>query len=170
MALFPILKFPDSRLRTLAKPVTKVDAAIQKLADDMIETMYSASGVGLAATQINIHQRVVVIDVSEGGNEPWVLINPTYEPLSQDLQEVQEGCLSVPEFYEEIIRFSRIRFSALDRNGKLYKEEAEGLLAVCVQHELDHLDGKLFVDKLSRLKRDRILRKLGKKHRQQQQT
>ena len=168
MAVLPILEFPDSRLRTLAKPVLKVDAAIQKLADDMLETMYEAPGVGLAATQVNIHQRVVVIDVSEAGNEPWVLINPIYEPLSRELQESQEGCLSVPELYEDIMRFSQIRFTALDLDANAYTQEAQGLLAVCVQHELDHLDGKLFIDKLSRLRRDRIRKKLEKKHRQQQ--
>ena len=163
MALLPILEFPDVRLRTVAKPVLKVNAAIQRLADDMLETMYAASGVGLAATQVNIHQRVVVIDVSDGGNDPRVLINPTYEPLSQQLQEGQEGCLSVPEFRETVVRFAQIRFNALDRNGNPYTAEAKGLLAICVQHEIDHLDGKLFVDKLSRIKRDRIRKKLGKR-------
>ena len=163
MALLPILEFPDARLRTVAKPVLKVNAAIQRLADDMLETMYAASGVGLAATQVNIHQRVVVIDVSDGGNDPRVLINPTYEPLLQQLQEGQEGCLSVPEFRETVARFAQIRFNALDRNGNPYTAEAKGLLAICVQHEIDHLDGKLFVDKLSRIKRDRIRKKLGKR-------
>jgi len=164
MALLKILEFPDPRLRTIAEPVETVDDEIRNVIDDMFETMYDAPGIGLAATQVNIHKRIVVIDVSEEGNEPLVLINPEFEVLSDDLDLMQEGCLSVPGFYENVERPDRVKLKALDRNGDAYELEAEGLLAVCIQHELDHLNGQLFVDHISRLKRDRIRSKLEKKH------
>ena len=164
MALLNILEFPDPRLRTIAEPVEQVDDEIRILIDDMFETMYAAPGIGLAATQINVHKRIVVIDISEEGDEPLGLINPEYELLSEELDQMQEGCLSVPGFYENVERPEHLRLKALDRDGKPYELEAKGLLAVCIQHELDHLNGKLFVDHISRLKRDRIRSKLEKKH------
>ena len=164
MALLKILEFPDPRLRTIAEPVDKVDDEVRQLIDDMFETMHDADGIGLAATQVNVHKRIVVIDVSDDQPEPLVLINPEYEVLTDETDELQEGCLSVPGFYEQVVRPMRIRLSALDRNGEAYQLIAEGLLAVCIQHELDHLNGKLFVDHISRLKRDRIRSKLEKKH------
>ncbi len=165
MARLEILEFPDPRLRTKAQPVAVVDAAIQQLVDDMLETMYDADGIGLAATQVNVHKRVVVMDLSSAREEPRVLINPEIELLGATV-ESQEGCLSVPEFYEPVTRHERIRLEALDRDGQPYELEAEGLLAVCIQHECDHLLGKLFVDYLSGLKRQRIRKKLEKRHRQ----
>lgn len=165
MALLEILEFPDPRLRTRAEPVAQVDDGIRKLVDDMFETMYKAPGVGLAATQINVHQRVVVIDVSEDQTEPMVFINPEIEVLADDLCEYDEGCLSVPGFYETVARPERIRVRALDRSGQAFEVLPEGLLAVCIQHEVDHLNGKLFVDHISDLKRQRIRKKLEKKHR-----
>lgn len=164
MALLKILEFPDPRLRTIAEPVDVVDDEIRTLIDDMFETMYDAPGIGLAATQVNIHKRIVVIDISEDNSEPLVLINPEYELLTDEQEQMQEGCLSVPGFYETVERPNRIRLKALDRDGKPYELIAEELLAVCIQHELDHLNGKLFVDHISRLKRDRIRSKLEKKH------
>jgi peptide deformylase len=164
MALLNILEFPDPRLRTIAEPVEQVDDEIRTLIDDMFETMYAAPGIGLAATQINVHKRIVVIDISEEGDEPLVLINPEYELLTEELDQMQEGCLSVPGFYENVERPEHLLLKALDRDGKPYELEAKGLLAVCIQHELDHLNGKLFVDHISRLKRDRIRSKLEKKH------
>lgn len=164
MALLKILEFPDPRLRTIAEPVEKVDDEIRQIIDDMFETMYDAPGIGLAATQVNIHKRIVVIDISEEGNEPRVLINPEFEVLTDDMDLMQEGCLSVPGFYENVERPERIKLKALDRDGQAYELVAEGLLAVCIQHELDHLNGQLFVDHISRLKRDRIRSKLEKKH------
>ena len=164
MALLNILEFPDPRLRTIAEPVEQVDDEIRTLIDDMFETMYAAPGIGLAATQINVHKRIVVIDISEEGDEPLVLINPEYELLTEELDHMQEGCLSVPGFYENVERPEHLRLKALDRDGKPYELQAKGLLAVCIQHELDHLNGKLFVDHISRLKRDRIRSKLEKKH------
>ena len=166
MALLPILEFPDPRLRTIAKPVEVVDDSVRQLVDDMFETMYEAPGIGLAATQVNVHKRVVVMDLSEDKSEPRVFINPELEPLTQEMGEYQEGCLSVPGFYENVDRPLRVRVKALDRDGKAFEEIAEGLLAVCIQHECDHLNGKLFVDYLSNLKRDRIKKKLEKQHRQ----
>ena len=166
MAILNILEFPDPRLRTIAKPVTEFDDALRQLIDDMFETMYEAPGIGLAATQVNVHLQVVVMDLSEDRSEPRVFINPTVEELTHDMGQYQEGCLSVPGFYENVDRPLRIRVKAQDRDGKPYEMEAEGLLAVCVQHELDHLNGKLFVDYLSQLKRDRIKKKLEKQHRQ----
>lgn len=165
MAKLNILEFPDPRLRTIAEPVEQVDDEIRQLVDDMFETMYAAPGIGLAATQVNVHKRVVTIDISEDGDEPLVLINPEFTVLQDELEQMQEGCLSVPGFYEEVERPNRILLKALDRDGKPYELEAEGLLAVCIQHELDHLNGKLFVDYLTALKRNRIRGKLEKKHR-----
>lgn len=166
MAKLEILEFPDPRLREVAKPVDQVTDELRVLVDDMFETMYDAPGVGLAATQINVHKRIVVIDVSEDQNEPLVFINPEVEVLDEEIHQYDEGCLSVPGFYETVERPRRVRVKALDRNGETFAMEAEGLLAVCIQHELDHLDGKLFVDYISPLKRNRIRSKLEKAHRQ----
>lgn len=164
MALLPILEFPDPRLRTVAKPVTEVDDKIRQLVDDMFDTMYDAPGIGLAASQVNVHKRVVVIDVSEDKSQPLVFINPEIEVLDAELSEYDEGCLSVPGFYETVVRPGHIRVKALDRNGNAFEIEPQGLLAVCIQHELDHLNGKLFVDHISPFKRTRIRAKLEKKH------
>ncbi len=166
MAILNILEFPDSRLRTIAKPVAVVDDEVRQLVDDMFETMYEAPGIGLAATQVNVHKRVVVMDLSEDRSEPRVFINPEFEPLTDEMDQYQEGCLSVPGFYENVDRPQRVKVKALDRDGQPYELIAEGLLAVCIQHECDHLNGKLFVDYLSTLKRDRIKKKLEKQHRQ----
>ncbi|WP_257286542.1 peptide deformylase [Endozoicomonas sp. SESOKO1] len=163
MALLEILEYPDQRLRTVAKPVAEVNDDIRRIVDDMLETMYDAKGVGLAATQVDIHQRIVVMDLSEEGNEPQVLINPGYEPIGDEKSDLQEGCLSVPGFYELLDRYAQVRLTALDRDGNEYTRDYDGLAAVCVQHELDHLEGKLFIDTLSRLKQDRIKKKLGKR-------
>jgi peptide deformylase len=166
MAILDILHFPDPRLRNKAKPVTQVDDSIRRLVDDMLETMYQAPGIGLAATQVNVAKRVVVIDLSEEKNQPLCLINP--EILEREgVEQMEEGCLSVPGVYESVSRADRIRFKALDRDGAPFEWEVDGLLAVCIQHELDHLDGKLFVDYLSSLKRQRIRKKLEKESRQQ---
>lgn len=167
MAILNILEFPDPRLRTKAKPVQVVDDALRQLIDDMFETMYAAPGIGLAATQVNVHQRLVVMDLSEDKSAPLVFINPEFEILTDELEQYQEGCLSVPGFYENVDRPQKVRVKALDRDGHAFELIAEGLLAVCVQHECDHLNGKLFVDYLSSLKRDRIKKKLEKQHRQQ---
>lgn len=166
MALLPILEFPDPRLRKVAVDVEHINEDTRHLAKDMLETMYHAPGIGLAASQVNVHQRIVVIDVSDDGDQPRVLINPSWEPLTEEMQNYQEGCLSVPEFYDDVARYSKIQLSAFDEHGEPILEQAEGLFAVCIQHELDHLNGKLFVDYLSRLKRDRIRKKLEKKHRE----
>ena len=166
MAKLEILEFPDPRLRTVAKPVEKVDDELRKLIDDMIETMYDASGIGLAATQVNVHKRLLVMDLSEERNEPKVYINTQITPLTDELAPYEEGCLSVPGFYEKVKRAARVRINALDRDGNAFEVEADELLATCIQHEIDHLDGKLFVDYVSRLKRDRIKKKLEKLHRQ----
>lgn len=166
MAILKILEFPDTRLRTIAKPVTEFDAALGKLIDDMIETMYEADGVGLAATQVDVHKRLVVIDVSEERKAPLVFANPEITVLDDNTREVKEGCLSVPGFYEPVTRPEHVRVRAQDRNGKPFELTPEGLLAVCIQHELDHLNGKLFVDHISALKRQRIRGKLEKQHRQ----
>lgn len=165
MAILNILEYPDPRLRTLAQPVEEVTDEIRQLIDDMFETMYAAPGIGLAATQVDVHKRVVVMDLSEDKTEPRVFINPELEPLTDDADLYQEGCLSVPGFFEEVERPLRVRVKALDRDGNPFELVAEGLLAVCIQHECDHLNGKLFVDYLSRLKRDRIRKKLEKQHR-----
>ena len=167
MAILNILEFPDPRLRTLAKPVEKVDDALRQLLDDMFETMHAAKGIGLAATQVNVHQRIVVMDLSEDKTEPLVFINPEFEALTDELQPYQEGCLSVPGFFENVERPQRVKIRALDRNGEPFEMIADGLLAVCIQHECDHLNGKLFVDYLSVLKRNRIKGKLEKQHRLQ---
>lgn len=166
MALLPILKFPDPRLHTVAKPVQEIDDRIRKLVKDMAETMYDAPGVGLAATQVDVHERVVVIDVSESGNELLVLINPEITWKSEELKVYEEGCLSVPDTYDKVERAASIRFKAQDEDGQWYEKEADGLLAVCVQHELDHLDGKVFVEYLSVLKRERIRSRLRKQQRE----
>lgn len=166
MALLPILKFPDPRLHTVAKPVQEVDDRIRKLVKDMAETMYDAPGVGLAATQVDVHERVVVIDVSESGNELLVLINPEITWKSEELKVYEEGCLSVPDTYDKVERAANIRFKAQNEKGEWYEKEADGLLAVCVQHELDHLDGKVFVEYLSVLKRERIRSRLRKQQRE----
>ena len=167
MAILNILEFPDTRLRTIAKPVDVVDDDIRQLIDDMFETMYDAPGIGLAATQVNVHKRVVVMDLSEDKSEPRVFINPEFEFLTDEMDQYQECCLSVPGFYENVDRPQKVRVKALDRDGQPFELIAEGLLAVCIQHECDHLNGKLFVDYLSNLKRDRIKKKLEKIHRQQ---
>lgn len=165
MALLTILEYPDPRLRTKAVKVVQVDDSLRCLIDDMFETMYEANGVGLAATQVNVHQRLVVMDISEQRNEPRVFINP--EIISRTGIEIgEEGCLSVPGMYDNVERAERITVRALDRQGKSFDLEADGLLAVCIQHELDHLEGKLFVDYLSDLKRTRIRKKLEKDQKQ----
>lgn len=166
MAILDILEFPDSRLRTIAKPVAVVDDEVRQLVDDMFETMYEAPGIGLAATQVNVHKRIVVMDLSEDRSEPRVFINPEFEVLTDEVDQYQEGCLSVPGFYENVDRPQKVKIKAQDRDGQPYELIAEGLLAVCIQHECDHLNGKLFVDYLSTLKRDRIKKKLEKLHRQ----
>ena len=165
MALRQILEFPDLRLRKVAKPVANVDDKIRKLIDDMFATMYEAQGIGLAATQIDVHLRVVVIDLQNEINEPLIMINPEFEVLTQEIDEMQEGCLSVPGIYEVVKRPEHIRLRALNRVGNTFELEAYGLLAVCIQHECDHLNGKLFVDHLSNLKRSRIRSKLTKQKR-----
>jgi peptide deformylase len=165
MALLPILEFPDPRLRTRAQPVEQVDGALRKLIDDMFETMYAAPGIGLAATQVNVHKRVLVIDVSESRKERLALINP--EILHREgVEETEEGCLSVPGVYDKVTRADRIRVRALNPEGRQIEFDADGLLAVCIQHEIDHLDGKLFVDYLSELKRTRIRKKLEKERKE----
>jgi peptide deformylase len=164
MAQLTILHFPDPRLRKPAKFVDAVDDGIRGLVDDMLETMYSAPGIGLAANQVNVQKRIIVIDVSEERNQPLVLINPTVL-ASYGEEEMEEGCLSVPGVQETVKRAERVRVSALDRAGEPFEMEADGLLAVCIQHEIDHLDGKLFVDYLSPLKRNRIRKKLEKQSR-----
>ncbi|TXS93705.1 peptide deformylase [Parahaliea maris] len=165
MAILDILEFPDPRLRTRAKPITDVTDHTRTLIDDMFETMYAAPGIGLAATQVDVHERLLVIDVSEDRSEPLVFINPEVEILDPELGEYDEGCLSVPGFYETVNRPRRVRVTALDRNGESFTRELEGLLAICLQHEIDHLDGKLFVDYISPLKRQRIRKKLEKDQR-----
>ena len=165
MTRLTILEYPDPRLRTKAAPVTEVDAEVRRLIDDLLETMYAAKGVGLAATQVNAHRRVLVADVSELKDSPLAFVNP--EVLTrEDVGTMQEGCLSVPGFFEDVDRAHKIRIRALGRDGKPFEMDADGLLAVCIQHEIDHLDGKLFVDYLSELKRTRIRKKLEKEQRQ----
>ena len=170
MPLLEILEFPDPRLRTVAKTVNTVDLSIQDLVAHMLETMYAAPGVGLAATQVNIHKQVIVIDVSEDQSQPLVLINPEIKVLEGGFCEYSEGCLSVPGYYETIERPENILVHALDREGKAFELKPEGLLAICIQHEVDHLNGKLFVDYLSNLKRQRIRKQLEKAHREQQES
>ncbi|PPC91461.1 MAG: peptide deformylase [Methylobacter sp.] len=164
MSILTILEFPDERLRKKAVAVKAVDGSIRTLLDDMLETMYESRGVGLAATQVNVQLRIIVIDVSEEKNAPLFLINPEIIEKSGS-EESEEGCLSVPGFYEKVKRAEQVKIKALDRNGQSVEFEARGLLAVCVQHELDHLEGKLFVDYISPLKRQRIRKKLEKAHR-----
>lgn len=166
MSILTILEFPDKRLRTVAAEVSTVDDGIRTLVDDMIETMYAAKGVGLAATQVNVHKRVIVMDVSENKDEPICLINP--QIIARDgVEESEEGCLSVPGFFEKVSRAEHIRIQALNRDGESFEIEARDLLAVCIQHEMDHLEGKLFVDYLSTFKRNRIKAKLDKIHKAQ---
>jgi peptide deformylase len=165
MAIRDILHYPDPRLRNRAQPVDRVDDAVRQLIDDMLETMYAAPGIGLAAIQVNVPKRVVTIDISRQGDEPLCLVNPEILE-SRGSIETEEGCLSVPEIYETVARADWVRTRALDRDGQPFEFEAEGLLAVCVQHEIDHLDGRLFVDRLSQLKRQRIRKKASKKLRQ----
>jgi peptide deformylase len=164
MTRLTILEYPDPRLRTWAVPVGVVDAQLRELIDDMLETMYAANGIGLAATQVDVHRRLLVADVSESRQEPRVFINP--EILAREGTEIsQEGCLSVPGYYDDVERADRIRVRALDRDGKPFEVDLDGLLAICVQHEIDHLDGKLFVDYLSELKRQRVRKKIEKDRR-----
>lgn len=164
MTRLTILEYPDPRLRTRAVPVDAVDAPLRELIDDMFETMYAANGIGLAATQVNVHRRVLVADVSEGRDQRRVFINP--EILAREGKAVtQEGCLSVPGYFDDVERSERIRVRALDTEGKSFEEELDGLLAICVQHEVDHLDGKLFVDYLSEMKRQRVRKKIEKERR-----
>ena len=165
MTKLAILEYPDPRLRTRAEPIVEVDAAVRQLADDLLETMYAANGVGLAATQVDIHRRVIALDVSDSRNEPLILINP--ELLhAEGKGPGEEGCLSLPGIYDKVSRATRIRIRSLDLDGKPFELDAEGLLGVCIQHEMDHLEGKLFVDYLSELKRTLIRRRLEKERKQ----
>jgi peptide deformylase len=169
MARLQILRYPDPRLYTVAKPVAAVDDRIRQLADDMLETMYASDGVGLAATQVDVHERLIVMDTSETRDQPRVLVNPELVAGSDDWVIGEEGCLSVPQVYEKVERHARVRVRALGRDGQSYEFDAEGLAAVCVQHEMDHLLGKVFVDYLSPLKRDRIKSKMLKRTREELQ-
>ena len=165
MALRTILEFPDPRLRTRAEPVTRFDAALATLIEDMLETMYAAPGIGLAATQVDVHKRLIVIDISKEHNDPLVLVNP--EILSREGEaSTEEGCLSVPGIFDEVQRASKIRLRAQQRDGTVVESDYEDILAVCIQHEMDHLEGRLFVDYLSDLKRERIRKKLDKERRE----
>jgi peptide deformylase len=165
MALRTILEFPDPRLRTRAQPVTRFDAALSTLVDDMFETMYAAPGIGLAATQVDVHQRLIVLDVSKEHNEPLVIINPEILTL-EGSASTEEGCLSVPGIFDEVERAAKIRLRAQDRTGATFERDFDDILAVCIQHEMDHLEGKLFVDYLSDLKRERIRKRLGKERKE----
>jgi peptide deformylase len=162
MALLPVLCFPDPKLHTVARPVATVDSRIQALIADMLDTMYDAKGIGLAATQVDVHERLIVIDVSEERDEPMVLINPELVWTSAETHLNEEGCLSVPGIYDGVTRFDEVKVRAMDGDGKIRIVEADGLLAVCIQHEMDHLMGKVFVEYLSPLKRDRIKKKMLK--------
>jgi peptide deformylase len=164
MSILQILEFPDPRLRKIAKPVTVFDEELEDLIEDMLETMHEAEGIGLAATQVNVHKRLLVIDVSENRDAPQVFINPEFEIIEHELSEYNEGCLSVPGFYETVSRPRMVKITAQDAKGEKIEQAAEGILATCIQHEIDHLDGKLFVDYLSTLKRHRIRAKLEKEH------
>jgi peptide deformylase len=166
MALLEILRYPDPRLHKIAKPVERVDNAVHRLVRDMAETMYAAPGIGLAATQVDVHRRVIVIDTSDTRDQLLVLINPEIIRASDELQECEEGCLSVPGVYETVARAAKVTVRALDANGMAFQRTAEGMLAVCIQHEIDHLGGKVFVDYLSRLKRSRIRARMEKQLRQ----
>ncbi len=170
MAQLPILRFPDPRLHTVAKPVEQVDERIRSLAADMLETMYASDGVGLAATQVDVHERLIVMDTSEKRDRPMVLVNPELTWASEEMAVAEEGCLSVPQIYDKVERHARVRVRALDRDGNPFEIDAEGLSAVCVQHEMDHLRGKVFVEYLSPLKRDRIRTKMLKKTREEERT
>ena len=170
MAQLNILRYPDPRLQTVARPVAQVDARIRGLVDDMIETMYASDGIGLAATQVDVHERVIVIDVSDSHDQPRVLINPEILWRSEEMINAEEGCLSVPTIYDAVPRHERVKARALGRDGQPFEIDADGLLAVCIQHEMDHLLGKLFVDYLSALKRSRIRTKLLKRQREQQRA
>ncbi|AOA59506.1 peptide deformylase [Acinetobacter larvae] len=170
MALLPILSFPDPRLRTVAKPIEKVTDEIRQLAADMFETMYDAPGIGLAATQVDRHIQLIVMDLSEEKNEPRVFINPKVTVLTEDTQPYEEGCLSVPQIYDTVERPSRVKIEYLDLDGNAVEVDADGLLAVCIQHEMDHLKGKLFVDYLSPLKRQRARDKVEKIVKQRQKV
>ena len=167
MAQLNILRYPDPRLHTVAKPVAQVDARIRQLVDDMLESMYAADGVGLAATQVDVHERVIVIDTSDTRDDARVLINPELVAKSEEMTLADEGCLSVPLIYDKVSRHARITVRALGRDGAPHEFEADGLLAICVQHEMDHLVGKVFVEYLSQLKRDRIKTKMLKKAREE---
>jgi peptide deformylase len=169
MSLLSILRYPDPRLHTVAQPVATVDERIRRLADDMLETMYANDGVGLAATQVDVHERLIVLDTSDKRDTPRVLINPELIAQSDEMIVGEEGCLSVPAIYDKVERHARVTVRALGRDGLPYELETEGLEAVCVQHEMDHLMGKVFVEYLSPLKRDRIKTKLLKKSREEQQ-
>ena len=160
-----ILHYPDPRLHTVAKPISKVDDRVRKLADDMLETMYAAEGVGLAATQVNVHERLFVMDTSETRDQPWVFINPEIIERSAEMRLGDEGCLSVPDVRDKVSRHVEVTVRALDRHGKSFDLQAQGLAAICIQHEMDHLLGKVFVEYLSLLKRDRIKSKLLKRSR-----
>lgn len=162
MTLLTILRYPDPRLHTIAKPVATVDARIRAIASDMLETMYEAQGIGLAASQVDVHERLVVMDISEAHDQPLVLINPEIVWASAETEVNDEGCLSVPGIYDGVMRASAVRVQALDLGGQLQTHSAEGLLAVCIQHEMDHLMGKVFVEYLSPLKRNRIRTKMIK--------
>jgi peptide deformylase len=166
MALLNILQYPDPRLHTVAKPVAQVDDRVRAIVADMFETMYAAKGVGLAATQVDIHERIIVVDTSEQRDQPMVLINPQIVERSTDCKEWEEGCLSLPGIYDKVTRPDQIRVRALDARGETFEIDADGLLAVCVQHEMDHLEGKVFVDYLSALKRNRIKVRMRKRQRE----
>ena len=168
MAQLPILRYPDPRLHTVAQAITVVDDAVRQLADDMLETMYAAEGVGLAATQVDVHRQLIVMDTSEERDQPMVLINPEILWASDEMHVGEEGCLSVPTIYDEVRRHARVKVRALGRDGEPYEFDAEGLTSVCVQHEMDHLRGKVFVEYLSLLKRERIKTKMVKKTREDQ--
>jgi peptide deformylase len=169
MALLSILRYPDERLHTVARPVQSVNGEIRRLVEDMAQTMYAAPGVGLAATQVDVHKQVIVIDISEARDQLLVLINPVIRE-SRGVSDFEEGCLSVPGIYEKVQRAEWVKVAALDREGRPFEVEADGLLAVCIQHEMDHLQGKVFVEYLSRLKQNRILGKLKKQEKQQRRA
>jgi peptide deformylase len=166
MALLHILRYPDPRLHKVAKPVERVDDEVRRLVRDLAETMYAAPGIGLAATQVDVHRRVIVIDTSDTRDQLLVLINPELVYASDEFQECEEGCLSVPGVYETVTRAAKVKVGALDANGIAFERDAEGMLAVCIQHEMDHLEGKVFVEYLSRLKRSRIKARMEKQFRQ----
>ncbi len=168
MALLPILRYPDPRLHTVAAPIAVVDDAIRRLADNMLETMYAADGLGLAATQVDVHRQLIVMDISEERDQPLVLINPALVEVSEEMLVGDEGCLSVPAVFDQVQRHAKVTVRALGRDGQAFDLTVEGLGAVCVQHEMDHLKGKVFVEYLSTLKRERIRLKMLKKTREEQ--